>query len=425
MRRRQAFTLVELLVSMALIIFIMAILTEAFSAGLTTFRQLKAIGDMQERMRSVTIVLRNDLMADHFYDTSRTNATKLSQIDLRTLDSLGNPNSSGSTGPPTAGYFRIWQNWQGFHGFAADPRTWNSTLEANSQGETVGSGGGQLPSTRATDQWLAFTCKVPAYNQDLTPRPEYIHFADLPPAATTPSATAMDTQGWPAYQKPGKLNSQWYEVAYFLSSTGQSAGSTPLYALYRRERVIFPGDTPPPAGTFPAGTWTNYPNVSIATNAQDVNNPGGATTSVTDPRRRFGMDGSNAGLASATTFVPLAGNFQGDDLLLSDVISFDIKVMLQQDNGGKASLYQDAPAFVDLPPVSATKSSRNSAFAAAGNGAVVFDTWSNYDIYSAWATADQNTSLPLQVRILAIQVTLRVWDNRTQQARQTAIIQDL
>jgi hypothetical protein len=34
-------------------------------------------------------------------------------------------------------------------------------------------------------------------------------------------------------------------------------------------------------------------------------------------------------------------------------------------------------------------------------------------------------SLPLKLRILAIQITLRVWDERTQQARQMTIIQDM
>ena len=66
MRQRRAFTLVEMLVAMALIIFIMAILSEAFVAGLETFRQLKAIGDMQEKLRSVATVLRRDLAAEHF-----------------------------------------------------------------------------------------------------------------------------------------------------------------------------------------------------------------------------------------------------------------------------------------------------------------------------------------------------------------------
>jgi hypothetical protein len=53
----------------------------------------------------------------------------------------------------------------------------------------------------------------------------------------------------------------------------------------------------------------------------------------------------------------------------------------------------------------------------------MFDTWSNQAPYTT--TAGQPTSLPLPIRILAIQITLRVWDERTQQTRQMTITQDM
>src|SRR5438445_132449 len=65
-RPRQGFTLVELLVAMALIMFIMAILAEAFAAGLDSYRQLKAVGDLHEKLRTATSQLRADLAAPHF-----------------------------------------------------------------------------------------------------------------------------------------------------------------------------------------------------------------------------------------------------------------------------------------------------------------------------------------------------------------------
>jgi type II secretory pathway pseudopilin PulG len=64
-RRRPAFTIVELLVSMALIMFIMAILSEAFIAGLETFRNMKAIGDMDEKLRAAATLIRKDLRMYH------------------------------------------------------------------------------------------------------------------------------------------------------------------------------------------------------------------------------------------------------------------------------------------------------------------------------------------------------------------------
>ncbi len=63
---RTGFTLIELLVAMALIVFVMTILAEAFSAGASKFRDLKAIGDLAERLRTAVVVLRSDLAETHF-----------------------------------------------------------------------------------------------------------------------------------------------------------------------------------------------------------------------------------------------------------------------------------------------------------------------------------------------------------------------
>src|SRR5207253_1534250 len=91
MRRRTAFTITELLVAMALIVFIMYILAEAFSAGSTAFRNLKAIGDMNEKLRSTGQILRSNLQRDHFEDKRR-----VSDPDF------------WKDGPPRAGFLRIY-----------------------------------------------------------------------------------------------------------------------------------------------------------------------------------------------------------------------------------------------------------------------------------------------------------------------------
>src|SRR5262245_35445687 len=96
MRRRKGFTITELLVAMALIIFIMYILAEAFSAGSTAFRNLKAIGDMNEKLRTTGQMLRRDLERDHF-DGKR----RISDPDF------------WMNGPPTEGFLRIFQVSQG------------------------------------------------------------------------------------------------------------------------------------------------------------------------------------------------------------------------------------------------------------------------------------------------------------------------
>src|SRR4051812_28367747 len=95
MRRRQGFTIIELLVSMALIVLIMSIISQAFVEGLETFRQLKGIGDLQEQLRTAAVPLRDDLMARHL------NGDKKSPVKL---SELGDPNNPIMI---TDGFFRI------------------------------------------------------------------------------------------------------------------------------------------------------------------------------------------------------------------------------------------------------------------------------------------------------------------------------
>jgi len=61
-RVRPAFTLTELLVSLALIMWIMAILSQAFVEGLETYSQLKGIGDLNEQLRADAFQLRTDVL---------------------------------------------------------------------------------------------------------------------------------------------------------------------------------------------------------------------------------------------------------------------------------------------------------------------------------------------------------------------------
>src|SRR5262249_25303957 len=98
MRRRRGFTLVELLVAMALTLFIMVILSEAFSAGLSSFRQLKAVSVMQERLRTAASILRRDLRANLFPQASG-NPLTVSGLDL----------TSPTYQAPNVGFFRLWQ----------------------------------------------------------------------------------------------------------------------------------------------------------------------------------------------------------------------------------------------------------------------------------------------------------------------------
>jgi prepilin-type N-terminal cleavage/methylation domain-containing protein len=71
MRCRRGFTLIEMLVSVALVLFIMVILSEAFGKGLESFRSLKALGDLEARLRTTAAMLRRDLAAEADLDRHR------------------------------------------------------------------------------------------------------------------------------------------------------------------------------------------------------------------------------------------------------------------------------------------------------------------------------------------------------------------
>jgi prepilin-type N-terminal cleavage/methylation domain-containing protein len=396
--RRRGFSLVELLVSMVLIVFVLLILSEALSVGLTSFRQLKALGDLDERLRTVAAVLRRDLSADHFEGKKR-----LSDANF------------WSAGPPRAGFFRIWQ---------ASP----TMLE--------GRDGDLLPSYRSTDHALHFTVKLRGNRRE-----------DFLPARVPPGFP-LRAFGFPdsRYQEsPDAYHSQWAEVAYFLRPTGSRAGATPLFALHRRQLLVAlesRGGTwgPTPVLVASAADLARYaevsckkvnPNPALYSDRLYFPNP----TDLTVPQRRFGMDPTRDGgwpVRPDGTY-PVFGDpsppgqdasLRGADLLLTDVLSFDVRVLLP---GGADGDFIDLffPGIVSGNPLFTTPT-----------GPRVFDTWSSVkdDLYdfSAWNDGDpesppavQVKRIPLRVRILAVQISIRVWDVKTQQARQITIVQDL
>jgi prepilin-type N-terminal cleavage/methylation domain-containing protein len=518
--RRQGFTLVEMMVSLTLVLFIMVILSQAFQAGLETFRLLKGVGDMDERLRSVATILRRDLTADHFEGKRR-----ISDASFWTL------------GPPREGFFRVW------HGTSyVDPRNppppailppsdWRNFID--------GRDGDGIPTTRATDHIMHFSVKLRGN------KPQDFVSAKVPTQMLQTPSTFFNFAPDARYQTGPDYSSQWFEVMYCLRQTGTTvvpdspAGGpgTPLYVLIRRQLVVVPDNTQlnwgPTAQQFRvsnASQLSQYAEVScqkktnsLSPNAllfpQDVgdplhfNNP----TDLTIPARRFGMVPSlptqggqlasqreRAGLPSVPLIDPnvpgaalnrgrncpilgemiyqnkkygpsglpawlnswlaagglFGGIFldpftnqalppvwhdnpimQGADVLLSDVVSFEVKVLtpsrhVQNPNHDPLNPYLSLPAneFVDLfdsTLIDKTGLSLHKNAVFTGPSAPrVFDTWSSlkddtYD-YSSWAISGSPVSAPMpNVQIQALQITIRVWDKRTQQTRQITLVQDM
>jgi hypothetical protein len=144
---------------------------------------------------------------------------------------------------------------------------------------------------------------------------------------------------------------------------------------------------------------------------------------VTIPERRFGGANSDYKTNALTN---------NADLLINDVISFDVRLMVRTASG--YSGFEDLFTTGTFDAYSSDNSSFNDAIEPR-----VFDTWSkkvenvgNYN-YSDWHRDSPNTAhrIPLYgpdaspINVRAIQVIIRVWDVKTQQTRQVTLIQDL
>jgi hypothetical protein len=395
------------------------------------------------------------------------------------------PNVSQSDG---GGYFRIYQ--------ADDPSFFSEGSDPDNLSMTV-------TRSNSTKHVLQFTVRLrpDEYRRDLffSTNTGVVTAQATPP---TPNGVLADFSV-PDYMRPSKapgananvesdlanvLASRWAEVAYFLRDTGQTTpGGTPLYGLYRRQKLLVE-----PNGTMPTVTATPAQLIDVSTwppgaAAPKVNGP----DEITVPARRFGafpgamspkqVNGSNVvvGPYNPLTGPPTLNTYKeddtspgsslvGGDLLLTDVVSFEIKVMWDVPTDmtkfsvsagpGPNAVYPPQPTGNADYPFDYLPVGRNPYFNGAANATRtpyrVFDTWSQqksdadgYNFLDAPDAGGQQSkdatdptwnfgqfkgdtrmsfaTVPLRVRVRAVQIKLRIWDLKSQQTRQMTIIQDL
>ncbi len=356
---RTAFTLVELLVAAALSMVIMGIIAVAFQKGVDTFRVLRSVGQMQEKLKSADMVLKRDLSAEHFDGNFRVGYNGPFVHDQR-MD------LSGWT-PPDQGYFEIQQG-------------------AASTQEGVDSDG--IPSYMATNHKLRFTTKLSGKrNEDW--------FYSVNGTSATPGADVNFSTGTLAA-------SRWAEIYYFLAPPpgNPSANGTPLYTLYRQERVLL--------GTNGAAANGFQTPASVAKAATRNGGAGFTTTPAPNP-----------------TIIP--GATQGDDILLTDVISFEVKA-----NWTVGTPPAGSAAFAT--PFRTIANNPDWPFDDLQNTFSHFDTGSMLDA-GAMGVTDWNDPTkfliigagvpPMRVRMNALQIRIRIWDANAQQARQITIVQHI
>jgi hypothetical protein len=395
-RRRPAFTLVEMMVSTALIIFMMYILANAFEKGLGAFRVLKTASDMQDKLRGAATIIRQDLAQQHFEDGGKY----LGDQRLDTPDWK----------PPKKGYFRVYLEGMGV-----------------AEGKDPDDPGGTLfhyrsPAPGTLGHVLQFTVRLEGVRQDQ-------FFTVNTPDAVLPALSV------PTYTRsPGstRFSTVWAEITYFVRPTGQTTdGTVPLYTLYRRQNLLLP-DVPPSG--LPNPSAGGYEEVSHYGN--QFNGP----EEVTAPARRFGgLATSAAAPFTAATLVPLSGAQTASDQLLTNVLNWEVKMLWDP-----SDVIGERPQAKINPDFPFDHPSRIPAInPAIPGGTKVFDTWSSRQTVNAAATDDfandawkqgysaygsgaaTPKTLPMKVRVRALQIELRIWDPKSKTTRQMTIIQDV
>lgn len=357
LKRRTGFTIIELLVAMSLTLFIMVIISTAFVTGLDTFRGLKGIGDMQQRLRTATMRLRRDLQADHFEGKRR----------------LSDP-AFTSQGKVRRGFFRIVQP-------SAPQDVWQDE--------------DGLSTARTTDHVLHFSIKARG------DRPQDFLSATVPfgapygAAAPKPFDAGSAAKPNPFYketnffnqpfdavqQQFGTYTSQWAEVAYFTEKSGSTANpddpnntqGTPLFALYRLQRVVVPRND-----QLKRVVRINRRNQYAEMSCGFERDP---KTNAPTGFLKFYSPEDLANGERSFSYPPLPADRRlGASLLATHVVSFRVQITRTGNLTG-GEIFHDVGGVLDT----ATSTSR----------------------------------------ILAIRITLRIWDPATQQTRQITVVQDL
>lgn len=426
--QRKGFTLVELLVSMAIIIFMLSIMSQAFVIATTCMQGMKTVGELVDRVRPVMTILQRDLAADHFDGTK-----KLCDSDF------------WDNGPPREGYFSIIQG-------------------GISEQETPASGSVKYYiSNSASNHALTFTSRLSGKNPTEFYTAEYptAHKARMNGIYNYPNATFSTSPPYMMVQNarrfdfiPDIIHCKWAELAYFIKPNGSvvpkdpSSGyvDLPLHDLYRQQRVILPdvsdmnkagitNISPDPFNLFSH-------HVDSVTNKVVFNQP----SDVTAPWKRFGNRGpAPASLPNFKAYAdPTGQNDVGNnsDLILTNVISFDVRI-INDSNLEFLHLYETG----GVPWALNGYTSYNTQYVDTVTSKIILDTWTmersqdptkNYDLGDLSSVKWQPTALggtsnykipfwngTTGIKINAIQITIRVWDEKSSQARDFILIQKI
>ena len=391
-KSKKGFTLVELLVSMAIIIFMLSIMSQAFVIATTCMSGLKGVGELLDKGRPVLAVLQKDLSAYHFDGNKR-----LSDPDF------------WDNGPPRQGYFQISEGGNtAVEGFTTDGVTYQrSGSTANHRLAFTSRLNGKNPEdfyVTAFEQYAA--------NVDYSKLVKLFNNYDTLTKVFDKSATLQTSKNSQRYDfNEGILHSQWAEIAYFTIVNNRNANGTPLMDLYRQQRAVLPSNFEANALALNGTNLLQYENFSCRLNAGNIyfNSP----SDLTMPNYRM-----------LSGFPNLLPAHVKSDLLITDVISFDVRILPD-------SSLQDFSLISSLPAFGYTLLRNEFDTWTTGNDGTQYDIGSfDTGVWQPNAINPANVRIPIWnygaskgLRINAIQVSIRIWDEKSQKAREFKIIQ--
>lgn len=419
--KRPAFTLIEMLVAMALTLFIMVIISQAFVTALEVFSGLKGIGDLQSNLRTASTLMQSDLAQDHFEGKRK----------------LSDPNLL--TDRPREGFFYIQISPNLLEGGDADGMlSYRSPQSAISKSDA-----------------LYFTIKMRGnrrenfmsyrFRNSASPDFSLSPLVDVNYPRTNPLKGSPNFFNQPVdalFQDQSlTYNTQWAEVAWYLYRWGSTVEpeiqfsnlGTPLYRLYRAQYLLVPNNVPanenyllpavpaintairettksiylvnPPydysgVSCFPGvpRTGANIPNPDSAPPVPAPDNSYlffASPADVADPPSPKFPLGKRTLTTRGETLTTVALN---STLVLNNVVSFHVRPM--PSSGLFAGTFQDYYSLQgQIPPVVAPN--------------------------SAPAPTTYDTSASPTAGIRALQIIIRAWDPNSQQTRQITIVQDM
>ena len=399
--RNRGFTIVELLVSLALIIFIMSLVSTIFVLATKSFRDMKAAGDLAEQLRSAGQLVRSMIKANHFEGN-----TQPSDQDFW--------KPKGSSGAlPTPWLDSSLKDASGF--------LWRTGYFRFEQSDSSSMEGADFDNINVykADGVADHRLSMSVLLNGNSPSDVFSAYYDPSLAITRPAF--IPNPNYAYFESASLVRRPKAEVAFFLAGpdildapmTGlvSSNPSLKLYSLHMKTWLLKEsGD--------PAGTVVD-PKLSFATTPAIAWN---SLNEISNPNQRA----STQYFATNTTLTRSANPLSPETLILRNVISFDVQLL---DKNGAIVSIRSNPANANTSSnfyFFDTSAEANWNKVVTTNMGVTTTTYNQ--VPGAWAAANwmQNTGVSTPAPIIsAIKIRIRVYDPDNEITRQMTIIEPL